>query len=125
MDRITAIEWELLRIFWAKGESVARDVYNELVKKGHRNYFIFGDTLDKMVRRGLLNRRMTESNRYKYYVVIPKETTIQNALKELVSCCLDDNVTLLIEYYLKHDKFNRDEIDRLRQIIDELYERKK
>lgn len=125
MDRNKVSEWELLRIFWVKGESVARDVYNELVKKGHRNYFTFGDTLDKMVRYGMLKRRMTETNRYSYDVTEPKETTIQTALKEFVNTYLGDNITLLIEYFLSQGKISGDDIIKLRQVIKVLDKRKK
>jgi BlaI family penicillinase repressor len=61
----------------------------------------------------------TEDRTFIYYALVKENEVTKNVTRNLIDQVFDGSVSGLVSYLLKHETIDRNEMDRLRQMIDE------
>src|SRR5262249_17505080 len=122
------LEFELIEILWARGESNVRDVARELRRP--LAYTTVMTTLDRLYKKGLLDRRM-ESRAFLYRTRKTRQEWEQGRAESIVASFLDgrgESRDLLLSSFLEavghHDAQLLDELEKkIRRKRRELFRR--
>jgi predicted transcriptional regulator len=120
--RMSDIELQLFKICIELGEATARQVYDELLKVHPKKYMTIKTELDRIYLKGYLKRRKLGPI-YLYTPTISKSHFVSGAVEDLVKNVLDNNVSPLLTFLIKNKKkISEDELNHLKQLIDETKE---
>ncbi len=115
----TERELEILKVLWERGEASVREVYEDLRDR----LGIVQNTVQAFLRgmeeKGLVTHR-AEGRTFVYRAVDPRERTERRLLGGLLERAFDGAVDQLVASALEVRRPNRDELERLRRMLDEL-----
>lgn len=115
----TAVELEILRIFWELGPSPVRDVHERLTATKGTNYSTTVKMLSVMLTKGLLKRK--EGVRpHIWRAAISRESAAKKFLSELVEKVYDGSAMSLVLQALSSGKASKEEIEEARRLLDQL-----
>ena len=112
----TGRELEILRVLWEEGEASVRQVYESLREELPIVQNTVQAFLRTMEEKGLVAHR-TEGRTFVYRPVQPREETGRHALSRLLDRIFDGSVDQLVESALSLKKPSKDEIDRLKALV--------
>ncbi|HVN18565.1 MAG TPA: BlaI/MecI/CopY family transcriptional regulator [Dongiaceae bacterium] len=118
----TASELEILRILWARGPSTVREVYEALSEKKSLGYTTVLKLLQIMATKGLARRNETQ-RAHVYEAGLPAEQTKRQLAGDMLQRVFEGSASQLMMHALAGKKASREEIEEIRQLLDE-YERK-
>jgi len=121
MEKITGNELELLKIFWERGESTAREIHEESLKIKKRHYATIKTTLDIMFKKGYLNRRKIGPV-YLYSSKEEKKSFVKRFFEDIVENVLNGNVLPIFIHFVKKTKLTKEQKAELRELIDNIDE---
>jgi len=113
----TQRELEILKVLWDRGEATVREVYEELARELPIVQNTVQAFLRTMEQKGLVTHR-TEGRSFVYRPVRPKEQTSKKLLSRLLDRVFDGAIDQLVESVLSVRKPTREELDKLRSIVD-------
>ncbi|MGH9309003.1 MAG: BlaI/MecI/CopY family transcriptional regulator [Vicinamibacterales bacterium] len=118
----TDAELEILRILWTRGASTVREVYDDIARTKPVGYTTVLKQMQVMHKKGLLTR--SERFRSHVYESVQTRTATQRHLAgALLRQVFDGSARGLLQSALAGRKVDRDELDEIRQLLDQ-YERK-
>lgn len=117
-DRVSARERQVMDILFRRGRATAEEVMNELPDPP--GYSAVRALLTTLEAKGLV-KHGKESRRYVYQPAVAEKLAKQTALKRLLVTFFEGRPEKLVASLLDpHDqKLSREEIDRIRKLIDE------
>jgi predicted transcriptional regulator len=117
-DKLSNIELFLFKICMDKGEATAREVYEEILKVTPKSYMTIKTELDRIVNKGFLKRRKIGPV-YLYAPSVTKSRFHSNAIEDLVTYVLDNDLSPLLTFIIKNkNNLSEDNLKRLKQLID-------
>jgi predicted transcriptional regulator len=115
----TAAELEILAVLWARGPSTVREVQDALGGEPTIGYTSVLKFLQIMTAKGSVVR--DESQRAHVYVAnVPATSTKRQLAHDLLRRVFGGSASDLMLHALSGKKASRDEIDRLRRLIDDM-----
>lgn len=118
IGELSRVEWELMKICWKRGKSSAKDIYDESRKEKKRAYQTIKTILDRLVEKGFLDREKFGPI-WLYSPVVSKASLTSNAIEDFLKTVLDNTITPIFLHVAKKEKY-RNEIEKLKRLIDEL-----
>jgi BlaI family transcriptional regulator, penicillinase repressor len=118
----TAAELELLSVLWNRGPSTVREIHEALSSEKETGYTTTLKILQKMTDKGLVTRDESQRS-HVYQAALGAEKTQRQLVHELLEKAFGGAADKLIQHALSSRKVSRDEIDTLRQLLDELEEK--
>jgi len=119
--RPTDAELAILRVLWSRGPSTVRDVQQELERKEPTGYTTALKLLQIMAEKGLVAR--DESERAHVYRARVSEDQAQRRLVgELLDKAFGGSPAKLVQQALSTRRASREELEEIRQLIEELGE---
>lgn len=114
----TRRELEILRVLWDRGEASVREVYEALRDEVPIVQNTVQAFLRTMEQKGLVTHR-TEGRAFIYRAVSPRDGTSRRLLSRVLDGVFDGAMDQLVESALELRKPTREELDRLRRLLDE------
>ena len=118
----TVSELEILRILWSRGPSTVREVHEALSKKKQMGYTSVLKLMQIMTEKGSV-RRNEDQRAHVYEANHAAEKTKRQLAGDVLQRVFDGSASQLMMHALAGRKGTREEIEELRQLLDE-YERK-
>lgn len=118
----TASELEILQVLWERGPSTVRDVYEAVSASKPIGYTTILKLLQIMTAKGTV-RRNEEQRAHVYEACEPAEKTKRKFAADVLQRVFDGSASQLLLHALASRKGSKQEIEELRQLLDE-YERK-
>ena len=118
----TVSELEILRILWSRGPSTVREVHEALSKKKQMGYTSVLKLMQIMTEKGSV-RRNEDQRAHVYEANHAAEKTKRQLAGDVLQRVFDGSASQLMMHALAARKGTREEIEELRQLLDE-YERK-
>lgn len=88
---ITDSEWEIMRVVWAEGHAVSKDIVNVLQQKNEWKPATIKTFIGRLVKKGMLHTE-TKGNKYIYTASISEGDFIRHTLQNTFSnICNKDN----------------------------------
>ena len=117
----TASELEILRVLWVRGPSTVREVHDALSEKKSLGYTTVLKLLQIMTTKGTVRRNETQ-RAHVYEAGLPAEQTKRQLAGDMLQRVFEGSASQLMMHSLAGRKASREEIEELRQMLDE-YER--
>jgi BlaI family transcriptional regulator, penicillinase repressor len=117
--RPTPAELEILGVLWQLGPSTVREVQETLDARRPTGYTTVLKLLQIMTDKGLVRRDATE-RAHRYAAKLPRERTEQQMVGDLVDRAFGGSASRLVMRALSSRPATADELERIRQLLDEI-----
>ena len=117
----TESELEILQVIWKKGQCTVRDVHEELSKSKDAGYTTTLKLMQIMHDKGLVERDTTAKT-HLYKAVITREQAQQTALDKIISTVFKGSTSDLVIQALGHHRASKDEIDAIKNYLEQFGE---
>jgi len=121
LPRLTPAELEILDVLWELGPATIAETQARLPRK--LGYTTVQTRLNRMVRKGLLRRSATRPARYRPKVSSQQVSSRFAAMA--VDRAGDRQVVPLVAQLLRRRRLSAEELEQLRQLLDQLEQRNK
>lgn len=121
--RPTQSELEILGVLWELGPSTVREVQHELEARRPTGYTTVLKLLQIMTDKGLV-RRDERERAHVYSPGVPRESTEQQIVGDLLDRAFGGSAERLVMRALSSRPATSEELDRIRRLIDEIEEGK-
>jgi BlaI family transcriptional regulator, penicillinase repressor len=118
----TASELEILHVLWERGPSTVREVYEAVSANKPIGYTTILKLLQIMTTKGTV-RRNEDQRAHVYEACEPAEKTKRTLAADVLQRVFDGSASQLMMHALNSRKGSKQEIEELRQLLDD-YERK-
>lgn len=115
---LTASQHEIMNIVWDRGSVTISEVWKALCEEREvaRNTVL--TQVQRLEERGWLRRRR-EGRTDVYESRVPREASEKERLRSMIDQVFDGSAVNLVQSLLGHDLVDRDEIDRIRSVIED------
>ncbi len=120
--RPTDAELEILSVLWQRGPSTVREVHDALNEHKPTGYTTVLKLLQIMTEKGLVQRN-EEQRAHVYEARYAQEQTQRQLLGDLLERAFGGSATKLVMQALSTKKASREELQRIREMLDEMEER--
>ena len=110
-------ELKVMDVLWREGPCTAKHVCELLKDEVGWNVNTTRTIIKRCIEKGAIER--TEPH-FMCSAIIPKEEVQQAQADELINKVFDGSASGLVSALLNHQKLSREEIDKLKRIVDEL-----
>lgn len=117
--RPTQSELEILSVLWDAGPSTVREVQQALDARRPTGYTTVLKLLQIMTQKGLV-RRDERERAHRYTPRLPRERTEQQIVGDLLDRAFGGSSSRLVLRALSSRKATPEELDRIRQLLDEI-----
>ena len=117
--RPTEVELQILQILWELGPSPVREVHTRLNAQKGTNYSTTVKMLSVMLDKGLV-KRDEKSSPHIYRTAQSREKTGKGMLGDLIEKVYDGAAMSLVLQALASSKPTKEELDEVRELLDEL-----
>ena len=118
IPRPTESELEILSILWTRGPGTVRDVHDEICRSKSAQYTTVLKTLQIMAEKGLV-RRDERQRAHVYAPTKPREWTQKQIAGDLLQRAFGGSARSLLMGALSARKASKDELNSIRQLLDE------
>jgi len=119
---LSEIEMVLFKICINKGEVIVRDVYEEMLRTEPKNYMTIKTEMDRIVEKGYLRRRKLGPI-FIYTPTISKSDFSLNSIEFLAEKVLDNDLSPMLTYFVKHkSKISDEELKQLKKLTENIEE---
>ena len=115
---LTEAELRLMNVLWTNGASTVTDVLEALPADPPLAYSTVLTTLRILEDKGYVKHKK-DGRAFLYIPRVPREQAQQSALRLLLSRFFENSAEQLVLNILKHEKLDRAELQRLKQMIKE------
>jgi len=122
-DNPTPTEIEILNVIWERGPSTVREVMRELNKQRERAYTTIMTLMNGMADKGILSQK-PQGRAFIYSANIDRSKLQTRMLNDLIGKVFDGSASALVNKILAEGQADEDELEEIRQAIEE-YKRRK
>jgi predicted transcriptional regulator len=115
----TESELEILGILWERGASTVREVHEILEQSKEAGYTTTLKLMQIMHEKGLL-KRDASARTHIYEANVSQERTQQQLLNKMIDTVFNGSATQLVMQALGHHRSSQEELDRIRQYLNEM-----
>lgn len=115
----TESELEILGILWERGASTVREVHEILEQSKEAGYTTTLKLMQIMHEKGLL-KRDASARTHIYEANVSQEHTQQQLLNKMIDTVFNGSATQLVMQALGHHRSSQEELDRIRQYLNEM-----
>ena len=115
----TEVEMQILRILWELGPSPVREIHRRLEAAKGTNYSTTVKMLAVMLQKGLV-KRDENAQPHVYRPALTRAKTSKRMLDDLIEKVYDGSAMSLVLQALSSGKATKEELDEVRQILDQM-----
>ena len=117
--RPTPAELEILRLLWENGPSTVREIQERMEEQRPTRYTTALKLLQIMTDKGLVRRDET-ARAHVYAAGAPEDQTQRQLVRDLLDRAFGGSATKLVMHALSARKTSREELARIREMLDRL-----
>jgi BlaI family penicillinase repressor len=119
MEELTKAEERIMLIFWKLEKAFVNDVLDEIPDKPKPPYNTISSVARILVNKGYLHFK-AYGKTHEYYPAISQLEYRRVKLKKVLSGYFGDSPSALLSFMVKEDKLSKDEIKKMKRIIDKM-----
>jgi len=120
----TESELEILRVLWEKGPSTVREVHEILGQSKDAGYTTTLKLMQMMHEKGLLERD-TSNKTHVYSAAVSQENTQRQLLDKMIDTVFNGSASQLVLQALGNHKSSKEELEKIKQYLDEIEKQQK
>jgi len=115
---ISDAEWVVMEAVWTRGRATAADVVADLVDARDWNHRTIRTLLARLVEKGALGAT-ADGNRYIYTPAVTRRECVRSEGRSFLEKVFAGDVRSLLLHFAKESRMSREDIDRLKRMLDE------
>ena len=119
LPQITDSEWLIMKALWEKSPLKSRDIVETISKRSSWNNKTIETLLKRLVDKGAVGYNLISSKTREYYSIVSQEECIRVENETFLKKVYDGSVSMMMANFLKHQKLSKDEIEKLKRMIEE------
>lgn len=119
LPQITDSEWLIMKALWEKSPLKNRDIVETISKKSSWNNKTIETLLKRLVDKGAVGFNLINSKIREYYPIVSQEECIRVENETFVKKVYDGSVSMMMANFLKHQKLSKEELEKLKRMIEE------
>ncbi|MGH7491068.1 MAG: BlaI/MecI/CopY family transcriptional regulator [bacterium] len=114
--KLSAAEWEVMKVVWDHPASAAREIVTKLAEQKDWHPRTVKTLLARLVKKGAMAYEI-DGNRYLYTPNIKKEALVKKEGHSFVQRVFDGVTVPMLAHFVKTTKLTREEIRQLKRIL--------
>ena len=119
LPQITDSEWLIMKALWEKSPLKNREIVETISKKSSWNNKTIETLLKRLVDKGAVGFNLINSKIREYYPSVSQEECIRVENETFLKKVYDGSVSMMMANFLKHQKLSREELEKLKRMIEE------
>ena len=119
LPRISEAELEIMKVLWEKSPQTANEVIKELESIVDWNPKTIRTLINRLVQKEAVSYHQEKGRMYAYYPLVSQDFYLQVETKSLLKRFCGVAFKPLLGNFLKEEKLSSEDINELRQILDE------
>ncbi|CAG9613521.1 Penicillinase repressor [Bacillus rhizoplanae] len=119
LPRISEAELEVMKVLWEKSPQTANEVIKELESIVDWNPKTIRTLMNRLVQKEAVSYHQDKGRMYAYYPLVSQDLYLQVETKSLLKRFCGVAFKPLLVNFLKEEKLSSEDINELRQILDE------
>lgn len=119
LPRISEAELEIMKVLWGKSPQTANEVIKELESIVDWNPKTIRTLMNRLVQKEAVSYHQEKGRMYAYYPLVSQDLYLQVETKSLLKRFCGVAFKPLLVNFLKEEKLSSEDINELRQILDE------
>lgn len=120
----TESELEILGILWERGASTVREIHEILEQSKEAGYTTTLKLMQIMHEKGIVTRDASAKTHI-YEANVSRERTQQQLLNKMIDTVYNGSATQLVMQALGHHRSSQEELDQIRQYLNEMEKKQK
>jgi BlaI family transcriptional regulator, penicillinase repressor len=121
LPRLTDAELDVIKVLWARGRLSAREVHDLVAESQGWAYSTTRTTLERMVRKGLVQRGSFHGL-HLYEAVVSRAAGFARRVREFASQVLESSPVPVVSLFAESGVLSNDEVDELLALLEEEHE---
>ena len=119
LPQITDSEWVIMKVLWQKSPLMNRDIIESVSKSSTWSNKTIETLLKRLVDKGAVGFNFVSSKLREYYPLVSQDDCVRVENETFLKKVYDGSVSMMMANFLRHKKLSKDEIEKLKKIIDE------
>lgn len=120
--RLGKVQLEIMRVLWERGRATAREITDALSSRSPIAHSTVQTLLRKLEAKGAITHDV-EDRTFVFRPVAQQTEVRETAARDLLTRVFDGSVYGLMAHLLQHEPISRDELQRLRELVEKESER--
>lgn len=117
IPKISDAEWQVMKVLWKKSPLTAAQIIDTLQPETKWNRKTIHTLIRRLVKKDVLG--IKSENPYMYYPLLEEELCMKEETKTFLEKVYDGSLQLLMTNFLKNEKLSKQEINKLKKLLDE------
>lgn len=117
LPQITDSEWVIMKVLWEKSHLLNRDIIKSVSERSTWNNKTIETLLRRLVDKGAVGYKLINSKVREYYPLVSHEECEKVESETFLKKVYDGSVSMLIAGLLKHQKVSKEELEKLKELI--------
>lgn len=119
MEELTKAEERIMQIFWKLKKAFVKDVIEQISDEPKPPYNTISSVVRILATKGYLGYK-AYGKTYEYYPAISKSEYRKIQVKKVISGYFSDSPASLLSFMVKEEKLSKEEIEKLKDIINKI-----
>jgi len=115
--RMGRVQLEIMRILWQRGRATAREITEEMSRTQRTAHSTVQTLLRQLQAKGAVTYEV-EDRTFVYRPLFEQADVTETATRDLLARLFNGSVYGLMAHLLKHEEISREDLTRLRELID-------
>jgi BlaI family transcriptional regulator, penicillinase repressor len=116
--RLGKVQLQIMQVLWTRGRATAREITDELCRSQPIAHSTVQTLLRKLEAKGAVAHDVEERT-FVFRPLFRQAEVTETATRDLLSRVFQGSVYGLVAHLLKHEPISREELQRLRRLLDE------
>lgn len=118
IPQITDSEWVVMKALWEKSPLLSRDIIKSVSERSTWNNKTIETLLRRLVDKEAVGYNLINSKVREYYPLVSQEECEKVESESFLKKVYNGSVSMLIAGLLKHQKVSKEELERLKELVD-------
>lgn len=118
IPQISEAEWQIMKALWERSPLLNKDIIKAVSEKNTWNNKTIETLLRRLVEKGAVGYNLINQKVREYFPLISQEDCTKLESESFIQRVYDGSISMLLEGFLRHQKVSKDEIARLKSLLD-------
>ena len=115
--RLGRVQLKIMQALWQRGRASAREITEAIARSEPIAHSTVQTLLRKLEAKGAIAHDV-EDRTFVFYSLVKEDNVRRSAVRDLVDRVFDSSAAELVSYLLQNERVPREELDRIRKLID-------
>jgi BlaI family penicillinase repressor len=120
--KLGRVQLQIMEVLWKRGRAVAREITEELSRHAPIAHSTVQTLLRQLEDKGMVTHEV-EDRTFVFRPLVERSEVVESATRDLLTRVFHGSVYGLVAHLLRHEEISREELKRLRALVEKESER--